>query len=102
MTRGHVRRWMEEGRRVLQVRGTFDGEAAYELLRELRRDPEQEVVIDLGDVGGFDEVGVAALARLVERGGGWRVALRGLSLRQLRILRHLGASLSAVGAEAGP
>lgn len=72
-----MKHWIEGGRRVLRIPGTFDGEAVRDV----------------------DEVGVAALARLVERSKNYRIALRGLSAHQRRILRHLGAWLSDVGAE---
>lgn len=98
----HVKHWIEGGRRVLWPLGTFDGEAARELLRRLRREPERDVIIDVALVRGFDEVGVAALARLAEGTQGYRIALRGLSAHQLRILRYLGAGLSAVAAEEAP
>jgi anti-anti-sigma regulatory factor len=97
----HVKRWTEGGRRVLRLLGTFDGEAARDLLERLRQEPERDVVIDVALVRGFDEVGVAALARLVEGSAHHRIALRGLSAHQLRILRYLGTGLSRVTAEVG-
>lgn len=78
-----LNRWIERGRRVLRVLGTLDGDAANELLIEIRREPELDIVVDVASVRGFDEVGVAALARLVEGSDG-RIALRGLSLHQLK------------------
>jgi anti-anti-sigma regulatory factor len=98
----HVKHWIEGGRRVLRLLGTFDGEAARVLLDRLRSEPERDLVIDVALVRGFDEVGVAALARLVEGSKEYRIALRGLSTHQLRILRYLGAGLSGVGASAEP
>jgi hypothetical protein len=89
-------RFTEAGRRVLRVLGTFDADAARELIAEVCRDPAREVVVDVALVRGFDEVGVAALARLVRLGGGRKVTLRGLSTHQLRILRYLGLELSAL------
>ncbi len=88
-----VKHWIERGRLILRVLGTFDGDAVRVLLDRLRCEPGQDIVIDVALVRGFDEVGVAALARLVEGSAGYRIALRGLSAHQLRILRYLGASL---------
>jgi len=88
----HLSHWIEQGRRVLRVLGTFDADAAVRLLQEIRRDGEREIVIDVALVRGLDEVGVAALARLA--GDDHRIALRGLSTHQHRILRYLGAGLS--------
>jgi len=93
-----LNRWIEGGRRVLRLLGTFDGAAARELLTQIQLEAEREIVIDVALVSGFDEVGVAALARLAESSDERRVALRGLSTHQLRILRYLGAGLSQVGA----
>ncbi len=98
----HVKHWIEGGRRVLRILGTFDGEAARDLLDRLRSEPERDLVIDVALVRDFDEVGVAALARLVECSKDYRIALRGLSAHQLRILQYLGAGLSDVGAEIAP
>jgi STAS domain-containing protein len=91
-----VSRFTEAGRRVVRIFGTFDAGAARELVAEVCRDPAREVVVDVGLARGFDEVGVAALARLVRVGGGRKVTLRGLSAHQLRILRYLGLELSAL------
>jgi anti-anti-sigma regulatory factor len=93
----HVKQWTEAGRRVLRLLGTFDAAAASELMERLRCEPERDVVIDVALVRGFDEVGVAALARLVQGDRQHRIALRGLSGHQLRILRYLGAGLCGVG-----
>jgi len=98
----HVKHWIEGGRRVLRILGTFDGEAARDLLDQLRCDRGGDIVIDVALVRDFDEVGVAALARLVEGSRHRRIALRGLSAHQLRILRYLGAALSDVTAETEP
>jgi anti-anti-sigma regulatory factor len=92
----HLNRWIEGGRRVLRLLGTFDGSAARKLLGQIQSEREHDIVIDVASVRGFDEVGVAALARLVETRGDRRIALRGLSTHQLRILRYLGAGLSQV------
>ena len=92
----HLNRWIEGGRRVLRLIGTLDGTAARKLLGRVQSEREHDIVIDVGSVRGFDEVGVAALARLVETSGHRRIALRGLSTHQLRILRYLGAGLSQV------
>ena len=96
-----LKRWVEGGRRVLRLLGTFDGVAARELLSHLQSEEEREIVIDVSLVRGFDEVGVAALARLVETSADRRIALRGLSTHQLRILRYLGAGLSGMTAGSG-
>ena len=97
-----LKHWIEGGRRVLRLLGSFDGEAARDLLDRLRSEPGRDIVIDVALVRDFDEVGVAALARLVEGSKHHRIALRGLSAHQLSILRYLGAGLSTVGAEAEP
>jgi anti-anti-sigma regulatory factor len=95
----HLNRWIEGGRRVLRLLGTFDGDAARELLSHIHREPARHLVIDVSLVRGFDEVGVATLARLVVGSSeARRIALRGLSTHQLRILRYLGLELAEVGA----
>ncbi|HVI95898.1 MAG TPA: STAS domain-containing protein [Anaeromyxobacter sp.] len=96
-----LKRWVEGGRRVLRLLGTFDGAAARELLSHLQSEEEREIVVDVSLVRGFDEVGVAALARLVETSADRRIALRGLSTHQLRILRYLGVGLSEMTAGSG-
>jgi anti-anti-sigma regulatory factor len=93
-----LKRWVEDGRRVLRLLGMFDGTAARDLLSHVQAEVEQEIVIDVSFVRGFDEVGVAALARLVQTSTHRRIAVRGLSTHQLRILRYLGASLSELAA----
>jgi anti-anti-sigma regulatory factor len=96
-----LKRWVEGGRRVLRLLGTFDGAAARELLSHLQSEEEREIVVDVSLVRGFDEVGVAALARLVETSADRRIALRGLSTHQLRILRYLGVGLSEMTVGSG-
>jgi anti-anti-sigma regulatory factor len=91
----HLDLWSEGGRHVLRLLGTFDGNAARDLLSQVRREAERDIVIDLSSVRGFDEVGVAALARLVESSADQRIVLRGLTTHQRRILRYLGARLGA-------
>lgn len=91
----HFSHWIDRGRRVLQVLGTFDGHAAIRLLDEIHRARERDLVVDVALVRGLDEVGLATLARLAD-GGDRRIALRGLSSRQQRILRYLGAELAAL------
>ena len=95
MARIHLNSWIEGDRRILRLLGTFDGEAARDLLNLVRREAERDIVIDLASVRGFDEVGVAALARLVEGSDDQRIVLRGLTTHQRRILRYLGARLGA-------
>jgi len=86
---------IEGSRRVLRLLGTFDGSAAREVLGFIRSEPEmRDIVIDVAGVRGFDEVGVAALARLSDSIEMCRIALRGLSAPQLRILRYLGRDSS--------
>jgi len=97
----HLKRWVEGGRRVLRLLGTFDGAAARELLSHLQSEAEREIVIDVSFVRGFDEVGVAALARLVDTSAERLIALRGLSTHQLRILRYLGVGLSEMASRSG-
>ena len=91
-------RWAEGGRRMLRLLGTFDGEAVRELLDDIHAEPERDIVVDVSLVRGFDEVGVAALARLVEATEDHRIAIRGLSTHHLRILRYLGSALSSIAA----
>ena len=98
MTELHLSRWVEGGRRVLRLLGTFDDAAARDLLGHLQSEAEREIVIDVSFVRGFDEVGVAALARLIGTSADRRIALRGLSTHQLRILRYLGVGLSEMTA----
>ena len=93
ISRDNRSNWIEKGRRVLRVLGRFGDDAAAGLLQEIRRAGAREIVIDVALVRGLDEVGVAALARLA---GDRRIALRGLSTRQHRILRYLGAGLSGL------
>ncbi len=97
-----LNRWIEGGRRILRLLGTLDGAAARELLTHIQHEAERDIVVDVALVSGFDEVGVAALARLAEGSDGRRIALRGLSTHQLRILRYLGAGLSQVAAGSQP
>jgi anti-anti-sigma regulatory factor len=94
----HLNRWIEGGRRVLRLLGTLDDAAARDLMCHIHAEVEREIVIDVSFVRGFDEVGVATLARLVETSAHRRIALRGLSTHQLRILRYLGAGLSQMAA----
>lgn len=93
----HVSRWLEQGRQVLRLLGTFDGEAAAELLEQVCLAQERDIVIDVALVRGLDEVGVATLARLAGSRDDRRITLRGLSRHQHRILRHLGTALAALG-----
>ena len=102
MTGIHLSRWIEGGRRIFRLLGTFDGNVARELLSLIQREPEHDIVIDVALVRGFDEVGVAALARLVQGSAARRIALRGLSTHQLRILRYLGTGLSHLGSGTQP
>jgi anti-anti-sigma regulatory factor len=91
-----VSRWIEDGRRVLRLLGTFDAAAARALLGHIREESEHDIVIDVALVREFDEVGVAALARVVDASEDRRIAVRGLSTHQVRILRYLGAGLAHV------
>ncbi len=81
---------------MLRLLGTFEGETVRELLRHIHAEAERDIVVDVSLVRGFDEVGIAALARLAEATEGHRIAIRGLSTHQLRILRYLGSALSSV------
>jgi anti-anti-sigma regulatory factor len=83
--------WIEGGRHVLRLLGTFDGTAVLDLPTQIHAEADREIIIDVSFVRGFDEVGVAALARLVESSDRRRIAPRALSSHQLRILRYLGA-----------
>ncbi len=97
-----LNRWIEGGPHILRLLGTLDGAAAREFLTPIRREARRDIVLDAALVRGFDEVGVDALARLVDSSEGRRTALRGLSTHQLRILRFLGARLSQVATGSRP
>ena len=91
----HFSQWLDRGRRVLRVLDTFDEHAAIRLLDEIRQATGRDLVVDVALVRGLDEVGLATLARLAN-GSDRRIALRGLSSRQQRILRGLGAELATL------
>jgi anti-anti-sigma factor len=87
MTRSVSRR----GEVVLELDGVFDVPAAKRLGEALERARRGEAIrIDLARVSFFEDFGLALLAQALGETRAGRVALRGLRLHQLRILRYFG------------
>ncbi len=87
MARGVTRR----GELLIEMDGVFDVPAAKRLGAALERARQGEAIrIELGQVSGFDDFGLALLAQALGETRATRVAVRGLRLHQLRILRYFG------------
>ncbi len=98
-----VEREREDGRLVLRVKGNFDRAAASEL-RDLLTpaEGEAEVVLDFSLVRQFEDLGVAALARLLAETGARRIGIRGLRQHQVRLFRYIGFDVDALGTATPP
>jgi hypothetical protein len=81
---------------VIRMDGTFDVEAAQNVLDALKRAPRgSEVYVDLSQVRDFHDNAVAALAEgLVD--SDLSVSVRGLRQHQYRMLRYLGVRSNAL------
>ncbi|HET8540760.1 MAG TPA: STAS domain-containing protein [Anaeromyxobacter sp.] len=76
---------------LIEVDGVFDVPAAKRLGAVLERArPGEAIRIDLGRVSTFQDFGLALLAQALGETRAARIALRGLRLHQLRILRYFG------------
>jgi hypothetical protein len=90
------------GEELIQVDGTFDAVAAWNLRKRLREVPSGvRVVLDFTRVKEFLDLGVAVVAPgLLDRDGP-RVSVRGLRQHQHRMFRYFGVDVgTAVGAAA--
>jgi hypothetical protein len=87
---------------VIQVDGTFDAVAAWDLRKRLRAmPPEARVTLDFTRVREFLDLGVAVIApSLLEREHP-RVTLRGLRQHQHRMFRYFGIDVGVAQAAAG-
>jgi STAS domain-containing protein len=84
------------GEELIQVDGTFDAVAAWDVRRRLRElPPSAHVVLDFTRVKEFLDLGVAVVAPgLLERGGPG-VSVRGLRQHQHRMFRYFGVDVGA-------
>ena len=91
------------GEVLLEIDGTFDAIAAWEVRRRLRAlPPDAQVVLDFTRVKEFLDLGVAVVAPGLLEHEHPRVTLRGLRQHQQRMFRYFGVDLdSARRAEAG-
>jgi len=77
---------------VIHVDGVFDGLTARRVEALLGRAAEgRSIDLDLTQVRDFHDFGVAVLAQALTRSRA-RVAVRGLRLHQLRLLRYFGVA----------
>jgi len=83
------------GRAEIQLTGTFDGPAAWELARRLTAE-RSDVVLDFGRVDTFFDFGLNVLAHALQEAGR-SVLLLGLRHHQLRLLQYLGVEVSDAG-----
>ncbi len=87
MTRSRPRR----GELDIEVDGVFDVPAAKRLALVLERARTGEALrIDFARVSAFQDFGLAVLAQALGETRAARVAVRGLRMHQLRILRYFG------------
>lgn len=92
---------VEGGRAVLQVKGSFDREAAWALRDRLAREPADELLIDFQLANDFSDLGIAVLAYALQRSPR-RVLFCGLRQHQVRIFRYCGVTVEEVnGGEPG-
>ena len=86
---------------VIQVDGTFDAVAAWDLRKRLRAMPaDAQVTLDFTRVREFLDLGVAVIApSLLEREQP-RVTVRGLRQHQHRMFRYFGVDLDVAHAAA--
>jgi hypothetical protein len=86
-----ARRRSVRGELLVELDGVFDVPAAKRLGAVLERArPGAAVRIDAARVSRFEDFGLALLAQALGETGATRVALRGLRIHQLRILRYFG------------
>ena len=96
------------GEILIQLEGTFDAVAAWNLRKRLGAlPPDATVVLDFGQVREFYDLGVAVMASSLAHREGPRVVVRGLCQHQHRLLRYFGVDLDALraadhGASAAP
>ena len=83
------------GRSEIQLTGTFDGPAAWELAKRLTSE-RSDVVLDFGRVDTFFDFGLNVLAHALQEANR-PVLLVGLRHHQLRLLRYLGVEVSDAG-----
>jgi hypothetical protein len=92
------------GEVLLEVHGTFDAIAAWDVRRRLRSlPPDARVVLDFTRVKEFLDLGVAVVAPGLLEHEHPRVTLRGLRQHQQRMFRYFGVDLGSAArrAEAG-
>jgi len=84
------------GEELIQVDGTFDAVAAWNVRKRLREVPSDvRVVLDFTRVKEFLDLGVAVVAPgLLDRDGP-RVSVRGLRQHQHRMFRYFGVDVGA-------
>jgi anti-anti-sigma regulatory factor len=96
------------GEILIQLEGTFDAVAAWNLRRHLGAlPPDATVVLDFSQVREFYDLGVAVMASSLAQREGPRVIVRGMCQHQHRLLRYFGVDLDAQraadrGASAAP
>lgn len=83
------------GRAEIQLAGTFDGPAAWELARRLQEE-RSEVTVDFSRIDTFFDFGLNVLAHGLQETKR-PVLLAGLRHHQLRVLRYLGVEVSDDG-----
>ena len=87
---------MEAGSLIVRLDGTFDTNAAQEVLKVFQDAPEgSEIYVDLARVREFHDHAVAKLAEALV-GTRHHVSVRGLRQHQYRMLRYLGVKTSAL------
>lgn len=89
------------GEELIQVDGTFDAVAAWNVRKRLREVPSGvRVVLDFTRVKEFLDLGVAVVAPgLLDRDGP-RVSVRGLRQHQHRMFRYFGVDVGAAASAA--
>jgi anti-anti-sigma regulatory factor len=79
----------EDGRLLLRLRGKFDSDSAWALLRRVSSVQERAFVLDFTAVDPIEDSSMIVLADLLRRYRG-RVSLNGLRDHHLRLLAYLG------------
>jgi anti-anti-sigma regulatory factor len=89
-------RTVEGGSLIVRLDGTFDVQAAQDVLKVLQDAPEEsEIYVDLARVREFQDHAVATFAEALVRTR-HHVSVRGLRQHQYRMLRYLGVKTSAL------
>src|SRR5919201_4589190 len=84
------------GEILIELEGTFDAVAAWNLRKRLAAlPPDASVVLDFRDVREFYDLGVAVMASTLAQREGPHVVVRGLCQHQHRLLRYFGVDLDA-------